>query len=170
MKKTFTIAFLCSLLSCTPYQKLFLSPKYSNTFLEDSCDVHMIVQLKQILDSTEYWTLQNPTILLDDIKLDASCEYYLKKLYHPQDKDSAIWLLTISPYQVKRKEVVVGNLYTFYPNQDSFIILERRVKEYEQYGEFESGQYIVLTYVIENGTTNSIELGPKEKLNWTTVR
>lgn len=128
----------------------------------DSCDVHMISQLHQALDSTDYWTLQNPTMLLDSIEMVSPCDYYTKKMFHPQQNDSAIWLLTIRPFRTGSNEIILGNLYTLYPDQDSVMVLERRVKEYSQTKEFERGEYMILTYYIENDTTTRSHLGKKK--------
>jgi hypothetical protein len=114
------------------------------------------------MDSTDIWTLQNPTMLLNSIEKDSPCDYYTKKIYDPQQYDSAIWLFTIRPFQTGRGQIILGNLYTLYPGQDSMIVLERRVKEYSQTNEFERGKYIILTYYIENDTTIRKHLGKKK--------
>jgi hypothetical protein len=162
MKKTLIIALFLSCLSCSPYVRIFLSQESRSTFLEDSCDVHMIRQLHQVLDSTDIWTLQNPTMLLSNMVMDATCDYYTKKIYEPQENDSAIWLFTIKPFLTGKEQIILGNLYTLYPAQDSVIVLERRVKEYSQTEDFERGKYIILTYYIENDTTIRKHLGKKK--------
>ena len=133
-----------------------------NTFFEDSCDVHMISQLHKALDSPDNWTRQNPAMLLDSIEMKSPCDYYAKKMFHPQQNDTAIWLLTIRPFQTSREEIILGNLYTLYPGQDSMLVLERRVKEYSQTEDFERGKYMVFTYYIKNDTTTRKHLGKRK--------
>ena len=161
MKKILTIVVVLSFVSCRPYTQIFLSQESRTTFLEDSCDVYMISQLKYALDSIDYLTLQNPTMLLNSIEMGSPCDYYSRKMFHPQQGDTTIWLLTIRPFNTRNEEIILGNLYTLYPNQDSVLVLERRVKEYSQTKEFERGDYMILTYYIENDTTTRIHLGKR---------
>ena len=70
--------------------------------------------------------------------------------------------MTIRPVQVGHDLIILGNLYTLNPNQDSIFIFERRVKEYSQNDDFESGKYVVFTYYIENDTTTIIRTGTRK--------
>ena len=160
MKNVLTIALIFSSISCTPSQRLFFfHPAALGKVIKDTCDVYMIKHLKPILDTTDYWTYEDPAVLLDKIDMKDTCNCSLKKIYHPKEeqKDSSVWLLTIKPYQMKRKEIIIGNLYTLH--QDSIFILERRFKPYSQEIEFEGGSYIRLTYYIENDTTTIVRMG-----------
>ena len=145
MKKIIAIAILTLIFSCTPYQRMFLSPANLNNFLEDSCDVLVINQLKQVLDTIEYNKTLDQISLLEDLIEESECVYYSNRFYPPLNKDSAIWLMTIRPVQVGKDEIILGNLYTFDPNQDSTFTFQRRVKEYSQMEDFESGKYVVFT-------------------------
>ena len=161
MKNIITITILVSIFSCTPYQRMFLSPANLNNFLEDSCDVLVINHLKQILETIEYDKTLDQTLLLEDLIKDSECEYYANRFYPQLHKDSAIWLLTIRPARVGVDEIILGNLYTFDPNQDSTFIFQRRVKEYSQMEEFESGKYVVFTYFVENDSTTIVKAGTR---------
>ena len=162
MKKVFALVILTSILACTPYQRMFLTPANLSTFLDDSCDVNVVSHLKQVIDTTEFWwKILDPAILLEDVKTDPTCKYYSKEIFSPLHKDSTIWLLTIRPVQVGKDEIILGNLYTFNPNQDSIFIFERRVKEYSQNDDFESGKYLVFTYYVEDDTTTIVKTGSR---------
>ena len=161
MKKIIAIAILTLIFSCTPYQRMFLSPANLNNFLEDSCDVLVINQLKQVLDTIEYNKTLDQISLLEDLIEESECVYYSNRFYPPLNKDSAIWLMTIRPVQVGKDEIILGNLYTFDPNQDSTFTFQRRVKEYSQMEDFESGKYVVFTYFVENDTTTIIKAGTR---------
>ena len=67
--------------------------------------------------------------------------------------------MTIRPATIGKNEIILGNLYTFYPKQDSTFIYLRRVKEYSQMKEFESGKYMVFTYFVKNETTTIVKKG-----------
>ena len=162
MKNLFALFIFTTMLACTPYQRMFLTPTSRTSFLEDSCDIEVISHLKEVIDTTElWWSIHNPKILLEAAQTGLPCEYYSKELYSPLRKDSAIWLLTIRPVQVGKDEIILGNLYTFKPNQDSVFVFERRVKQYSQREIFESGKYFVLTYYVENGTTTIVKTGSR---------
>jgi hypothetical protein len=161
MKKIVALCLLTTLLSCTPYQKLFLVPSNLHPFLDNSCDVDVVLRLQQVLDTTEYWKLDDPDLLLDHIADDTACTYFLKKIYHPAEEDSAIWLLTIRPEQVGKDEIILGNLYTFHPYSDTAVVFERRVKEYSQTKDFERGKYVGFTYYIENDSISTIKTGTR---------
>jgi hypothetical protein len=161
MKKIIAIAVFISFFSCTPYQRLFLNPANLHSVLEDSCDVIVITRLKQILDTIEYDSTINQYLLLEDLINDSECEYYAYKFYPPHPNDSAIWLTTIRPVLAGKNEIILGNIYTFEPNQDSTFIFKRRMKEYSQKADFESGKYVVFTYFVENDTTTIIKLGTR---------
>ena len=158
MKKIIAITILTSIFSCTPYQKLILIPANRNNILKDNCDVLVINQLRQSLDTIEYNKTLDQTRLIEDIITEFECEYYANKFYPPRE-DSTIWLMTIRPVIVGKDEIILGNLYTFYPKQDSTFIFQRRVKEYSQMKEFESGKYMVFTYFVENDTTTIVKTG-----------
>ena len=70
-------------------------------------------------------------------------------------------LMTIRQVLVGEDEIVIGNLFTFDLNQDSTFIFQRRVKEYSQMEEFESGKYVVFTYFVENDSTTIIKAGTR---------
>jgi hypothetical protein len=161
MKKIITIAVFVAFVSCTPYQRLFLNKANLHSVLEDSCDVFVITRLKQILDTIEYEPIINQNLLLEDLINDSECEYYAYKLYPPHPNDSAIWLTTIRPLLVGKDKIILGNLYTFEPNQDSTFIFKRRIKEYSQKADFESGKYVVFTYFVKNDTTTIIKVGTR---------
>jgi len=162
MKKILTLALFLSFISCSPYLRIFVNQDSRNTFFEDSCDVRMINQLNDALDSTDYYTLQNPTTLLESIEMNSPCDYFTKKMYPAEQNDTTIWLFTIRPFQTGKKEIMLGNLYTLYPGQDSMLVLERRVKEYSQTEDFERGKYLILTYYIEDDTISRTHLGKKK--------
>ncbi len=162
MKKVFVFVILTAILACTPYQRMFLTPVNLSIFIDDNCDVNVVSHLKQVIDTTEFWwKIQDLTILLEDDRIDPTCEYYSKQLFSPLREDSTISLLTIRPVQVRKDEIILGNLYTFIPNQDSIFIFERRVKEYTQYEDFERGKYMVFTYYVENDTTTIVRIGSR---------
>jgi hypothetical protein len=162
MKKVFALIILTSLISCSPYQRMFLSSANRSTFVEDSCDVTVLRQLKQVTDTNEdWWKVQDPATLLGDVETDPACEYYSKKFLAPLHKDSTIWVMTIRPVQVGKKEIILGNLYTLKPNQDSGFVFLRRVKEYSQYENFERGKYVVFTYYLEDDSTSVVKLGSR---------
>ena len=161
MKKTIAVAVFISFFSCTPYQRLFLSPANLNTVLEDSCDVIVISRLIQMLDTIQYDSTINQHYLLENLIEDVNCEYYAYKFFPSHPNDSAIWLTTIRPTIVGNDEIILGNIYTFDPNQDSTFIFKRRIKEYSQKTDFESGNYVVFTYFIENDTTTIVKLGKR---------
>jgi hypothetical protein len=114
-----------------------------------------------MIDTTSNLAHQDPDFLMGDIESDTCCEYYAKELFLPPDNDSAIWLRTIRPVKVGRADIIIGNLYTLYPNNDTSIIFERRIKEYSQIDNFEGGKYIGFTYFLHNDTTTIIKLGTK---------
>ena len=161
MKKIIAITILTSIFSCTPYQKLILIPANRNNILKDNCDVLVINQLRQSLDTIEYNKTLDQTRLIEDIIAESECEYYTNKFYPPRE-DSSIWLLTIRPVIVGKDEIILGNLFTFYPKQDSTFTFQRRVKEYSQKVEFESGKYVVFTYFVENDSTTMIKVGKRK--------
>ncbi len=162
MKKIIALGLLSTIMACSPYQKMFLSPANYSVFLENSCDLQLISHLKQIIDTTEYWECNDPSIFLKEVKKDSSCTYYSKELFPPLHKDSAIWLRTIRPVRIGQDELILGNLYTFIPNQDSIFILTRRVKEYTQNEDFESGTYMGFTYYIHDDSTTVIKTGTRK--------
>jgi hypothetical protein len=158
MKKIIIITILASIFSCTPFQKLILIRANLDNFLKDSCDILVINRLSQSLDTIEYSTILDQNTLLEVIINETECEYFANKLYPPRE-DSTIWLMTIEPAHVGKGEIIIGNLYTLHPKQDSTFIFQRRVKEYSQMEKFESGKYIVFTYYIENDTTTIVKTG-----------
>ena len=158
MKKIIAIIIITSIVSCTPYQKLILIPANRNNILKDSCDVLVINKLRQSLDTIEYNKNLDQTRLLEEIINECECDYYANKFYPPRE-DSTIWLMTIQPVIVGKDEIILGNLYTFYPKQDSTFIFQRRVKEYSQMKEFESGKYLVFTFFVDNDTTTMVKVG-----------
>ena len=162
MKKVIAIVVFASLVSCTPYQRLFLSPANLHRVLEDSCDVSVITRLKQILDTTGYDTHINRYLLLEDLIKDSDCDYYAYKFYPPHPDDPDIWLTTIRPVQVGKNEIILGNIYTFEPDQDFAFIFKRRIKEYSQKKDFERGKYVVFTYFVENDSTTIVKLGTRK--------
>jgi hypothetical protein len=161
MKKIIALALFISFFACTPYQRLFLSPANRHSVLEDSCDVIIITRLQQMLDTIQYDSIISQYHLFDNLIKDTDCEYYAYKLFPPHPNDSAIWLTTIRPAIVGKNEIILGNLYTFDPNQDSTFIFKRRIKEYSQKKDFESGNYVVFTYFIENDSTTIVKLGTR---------
>lgn len=114
-----------------------------------------------MLDTFQYDSTINQQYLIQNLIDDSDCEYYTYHLFPPRSEDSAIWLTTIRPVIVGKKEIILGNIYTFEPNQDSAFIFKRRMKEYSQKTDFESGNYVVFTYFVENDTTTIIKLGTK---------
>ena len=161
LKKIIAIAILFSIFSCTPYHRMLINPVNLNNFLEDSCDVLVVNHLKQILDTIEYDKTLDQTLLLEDFIKDSECEYYTNRIYPPFHKNSSIKLMTIRQVLVGEDEIVVGNLFTFDLNQDSTFIFQRRVKEYSQMEEFESGKYVVFTYFVKNDSTTIIKAGTR---------
>lgn len=161
MKKIMTIGLLSALLSCTPYQRLFINPAHLDSFLENSCDVEVIHQLKTVLDSTAYWTYEDPNVLLEHVDMDPACQYHLQRIFHPLEKDSAVWFLTIRTVQLGKDDIVLGNLYTFRPDQETLLSFERRVKQYTQTGEFESGKYVGFTYYVKDDSTSVVKTGTR---------
>ena len=159
MKKIIAISILILGFSCTPYQRIFLNSANRSTFLEDSCDIFVIKQLKLLLDAAGYYKVDEQTLLLEDLLNASECEYYVNRFYPASDQDSTIWLLSIRPISTGKDELIIGNLYTFDPDQDSAFIFQRRVKEYSQTEDFESGKYVVFTYLIENDTTIIVKAG-----------
>ncbi|MFO7671088.1 MAG: hypothetical protein R6W31_15630 [Bacteroidales bacterium] len=119
----------------------------------------------------DFPTIENPNTLLDDIVFDSECNYFQKQVFPPRDLDSMVWFFTIRPIQVGKHEAKIGSLYTLFPDTGSAskLIIERRVKEYSQTEKFEMGKYMVMTYVIEDDTVSSINLGNKEKIRRTTA-
>jgi len=162
MKKIIVLAVFVSFFSCTPYQRLFLNPANLHSVLEDSCDVMVITRLKQMLDTIQYDSNVDQNLLLEDLINDSDCEYYAFKFYPPHPEDSAIWLTTIRPVRVGKDEIILGNLYTFEPNQDSAFIFKRRMKGYSQKTDFERGKYVVFTYFVENDSTTIVKLGTRK--------
>ena len=162
MKQVIAIAILITIVSCSPYQRMFLNSANLVSVLEDSCDLVVITRLKQSLDTIEYVNTINQNMTLEDLIKYSECEYYAYKFYPPPHKDSSIRLTIIQPVLIGKDEIILGNLYTFEPNQDSNFIFQRRVKEYSQKVEFESGKYVVFTYFIENDTTILIKAGTKK--------
>ena len=162
MKKIIAIAIFISFFSCTPYQRIFLSPTIRHTVLEDSCDVIVITRLKQLLDTIPYDSTIIQYHLFENLINDSECEYYAYKLIPPHPNDSAVWLTTIRPAIIGKNEIILGNIYTFDPNQDSTFIFKRRIKEYSQKTDFESGKYVIFTYFIENDSTTIVKLGTRK--------
>jgi len=140
---------------------MFLNPANLNYFLEDSCDVIVIKQLKLALDTFEHDITIDQTFLLENLIRESECEYYTNKIYPSLNNDSAIWLMTIRPVLVGKDEIILGNLYTFDPHQDSTFVFLRRVKKYSQMEDFESGKYILFTYFVENDTTTTAKAGKR---------
>lgn len=171
MSKLVIIVLATTILSCTPYQRLFINSEARADFWTDSCDISMLTQLDHKLDSVDYLSLEDPNTLLDELLISSECDYAHQKLFPPRQTDSTIWLFTIRPYQVRDDEVLVGSLYTLFRSveQDSVLILERRVKAYSQSKEFERGKYVVLTYIINDESNASVKLGKKKYLKSTTV-
>jgi hypothetical protein len=161
MKKIIAIVISISIFSCSPYQRMFLSPANLNSVLEDSCDMLTITSLKQLLDTIEFDNTTKQNELLEDLINDPECKHYTYKLFPPKPEDSTIWLTTIRPVLIGKDEIILGNLYTFKPNQDSIFIFQRRMKEYSQKADFESGKYVVFTYFVENDTTTIIKVGTR---------
>ena len=162
MKKVIAIVVFISFVSCTPYQRLFLNPVNLHRVLQDSCDVSVITRLKQILDTTGTDTHINKNLLLEDLINDSECDYYAYKFYPPHPDDPDIWLTTIRPVLVGKNEIILGNIYTFEPDQDSTFIFKRRMKEYSQKTDFERGKYVIFTYFIENDTTTIVKIGTRK--------
>ena len=148
--------------SCSPFQRMILNADNRNNFLEDSCDLQIITELKQSLDTIEYNKPLDQTRLLEDLINESECEYYAHEL-DPLHEDSAIWLMTIRPVLVGKDEIIVGNLFTFDHDQDSTFIFQRRVKEYSQKENFETGKYVVFTYFMENDAPVSIKAGKRKQ-------
>ena len=162
MKQVIAITILITIVSCSPYQRMFLNPANLGSVLEDSCDLVVITRLKQSFDTIEYVNTINQNMTLEDLIKDSECEYYAYKFYPPPHKDSSIWLTTIRPVLIGKDEIILGNLYTFEPNQDSTFIFQRRVKEYSQKVDFESGKYVVFTYFVKNDSTTMIKVGKRK--------
>ena len=162
MKQVIAIALLITIVSCSPYHRMFLNPANRVSLLADSCDLVLITSLKQSLDTIEYVNTINQNMTLEDLIKDSECEYYAYKFYPYPHKDSSIWLTTIRPVVIGKDEIILGNLYTFEPDQDSTFIFQRRVKEYSQKVEFESGKYVVFTYFVENDSTTMIKVGKRK--------
>jgi len=159
MKKIIALAILGSFAACTPYQKLFLHKQYLKSVLEDSCDAMLINSLKKILDTVECDQIINQDLPLGEIINDSGCEFFTYQIFPPHTKDSVIWLTTIRPVVIGKDSISLGNIYTFEPEQDSSFIYQRRIKEYTQKADFESGKYMVFTYFVENDTINIIKVG-----------
>lgn len=158
MKKIIALTILASIFSCTPFQKLILIPSNRNSILQDSCDVSMISRLRQTLDTIGYNQTLDYTKVMEEIMNDAECDYSASKLYPPRE-DSTVWIMTIRPVRVGKDEIILGNLYTLYPQHDSTFIFQRRLKEYSQMKEFESGKYVVFTYFEDHDSTTIIKAG-----------
>lgn len=118
----------------------------------------MVRQVKQALDSVAYSDIQDAAEAFDQITRNSKCDYYANVIYPPGD-DQSVWLLTIRPIQDKGKEVILGNLYTFHYGKDSTFTYLRRVKEYSQKEEFESGKYVVFSYSVDDENTTIVKKG-----------
>jgi hypothetical protein len=158
MKQIIVIAMLASVFSCTPYQKLMLIPANRNEILMDSCDLSVIRKLSQSLDTTGSNETFEQTRILEAIVSESECGYVAHKFYSPRE-DSTRWLLIIRPVTAGKDEIILGNLYTLHPKKDSSYIYQRRVKEYSQMNDFESGKYIVFTYTVLNDSTTIVKTG-----------
>lgn len=152
------IAMVALVFSCSPVQKLVVLPANRNEILTDSCDISVMNQLRVSLDTIGYDHTEDQTRRLEAILNASDCRYYASEFYPPRE-DSSVWLLTIRPVMLGKEELILGNLYTFYPQQDSSIFFQRRIKEYSQTKEFESGKYVVFTYYIEEDTTTIVKKG-----------
>jgi hypothetical protein len=115
-----------------------------------------------MLDTIQYDSSIFQHVLLENLINDSKCEYYAYKFIPPYPNNSAIWLTTIRPATIGKNEIILGNIYTFDPDQDSTFIFKRRIKEYSQKTDFESGKYVVFTYFIENDTTTIVKLGTRK--------
>ena len=158
MRRFLLITILTALFSCTPYQQLMVMPAKRNTILKDSCDLAVITRLRDALDTVSYDQTSVQSGLLEEIIGGSGCAHY-SHLFYPPREDSSMWFLTIRPAKVGKEEIILGNLYTFYPGQDSVFIFHRRIKEYAQVKEFESGKYMGFTYILENDSTAIIKTG-----------
>ena len=158
MRNIIALALFCSTISCTSYQKLMMIPANRNHILRDSCDISVIHQLSDTLGAIGYHLAFEQSGLLEEMIKESACDYYASKVYPPRE-DSTIWLLTIRPVLTGKDEIMLGSLYTLFPRQDSTLVFKRRVKEYSQAEEFESGKYRVFTYTIENDTTLIVKSG-----------
>ena len=162
MKKIFFAGLMVLIVSCSPYQRMILNPANLNGVLEDSCDMLIINQLKQAMETTSYGEVPDQNLFQVEMFSESECTYYTSKLYPPRTSDSAIWLLTIRLESVGKKEIILGNLFTIQPEKESTYTIHRRMKEYSQTEEFESGKYMVFTYFIENDSTTIVKLGKRE--------
>lgn len=160
MKKIIAITILTSILSCTPYQKLIFFPADRNAILMDSCDVSVLNRLRQSFDTIDFNRPVDQTGLMEKIIEESGCDYYATEFFPPRG-DSTLWLMTIRPVTVDQDEIILGNLYTFHPRRDSTFVFQRRVKEYTQMKEFESGKYMVFTYFADNDTTVIVKVGAR---------
>ncbi len=158
MKTILTILMLAALVSCSPYQQLMIVPAKRNNILKDSCDLALVSRLRYALDTVSYDQTPVQSRLLEELIQESECEYYAHLFYPPRD-DSSMWFLTIRPAMVGKEEIILGNLYTMYPGQDSVFVFHRRIKEYSQNKAFESGKYMGFTYFIENDSTAIIKTG-----------
>lgn len=161
MKKIFAFTLLGMIFSCTPYQKLMLNPAHRNSMLHDRCDVLLIDELRHSLDTIDPDQTSVQSGLLEEITGEFDCEYYTARFYPPRE-DSTLWFLTIRPVVVDEDEIILGNLYTFYPGGDSTFMFQRRVKAYSQMKEFESGKYVVFNYFAESDTTFAVKIGKRK--------
>ncbi len=151
---------MTSVFSCTPYQKMLMLPAKGNDMLHQDCDLSVIKQFSQALDSIAYDNTDFQLWLLESLVEESGCEYYSYKFYPPHI-DSSIWLVTIRPALDGEEEIILGNLYTFFPNRKkgSPVMFQRRIKEYSQKEEFETGKYFVFNYTIEEDTTTVVRKG-----------
>jgi len=161
MKKIIAVTVISSVFACTPYQKLIIAPAHRNTILMDSCDLSVIIQLRQSFDTINYNKTDDLTRNLEEIIGKWECDHYAYKFYPPRE-DSTLWLLMIRPATLNKDEIILGNLYTFHPNQGATFTFHRRIKKYSQKNSFESGKYLVFTYFIEDDTTTIVKKGKKE--------
>jgi hypothetical protein len=162
IKKFFTLAFIVTTLSCSPYQRLIVNPTHLNSVLKDSCDLLVMKQLKYVLDTNEFYPDNQQDMDFKEMAINTDCRYDASRLYPPSIIDSAIWLMTIRPVTVGKDEIILGSLYTVDQMQDSVYVLHRRIKEYQQKKDFESGRYMVFTYFIENDSTSIVKLGRRK--------
>ncbi len=178
MKKAILFSIIAVIMGCTPYQRLFLPTGNLQSFLRDSCDIQTVKNLKQLLDTADYRLHEDREAhpeeamedamanavadAMEDAMEDPFCKYLNGELIRPVYPDSSVWLLLIKPAQVGNDEIILGSLYTFPLNQDSVFRFIRRVKEYSQPREFESGKYVVFNYTIENDSTTIVRAGTRK--------
>lgn len=158
MRNIIAIACLGLLFSCSPYQKMILLPVNRNMILKDSCDLLLIKQLNQSLDTIEYDQTQAQSKILEELIEESHCTYHATKVYPPH-QDSSIWLVIIRPASLGKDDFILGSLYTIYPREGSTLNFKRRMKVYTQQEKFESGKYMVFSYSIKNDSTTIVKKG-----------